>query len=211
MLFWPSTMLFSRKEGLTEDHKFFKWFGPTLGAFALFVAEIVQIAVLALAIILPVRYFLIQPFVVKGASMEPNFYDSEYLIIDELTFHFRNPERGEIVVFRPPQHTDQYYIKRVIGLPGETVEIRNGVITIYNAENPNGFALTETYISEVTEGRDRRTLGPDEYYVMGDNRDASLDSRYFGAVPRDNLVGRVWVRGLPLDRASTFDVPTYSE
>ena len=204
-------MLFSRKEGLTEDHKFFKWFGPTLGAFALFVAEIVQIAVLALAIILPVRYFLIQPFVVKGASMEPNFYDSEYLIIDELTFHFRNPERGEIVVFRPPQHTDQYYIKRVIGLPGETVEIRNGVITIYNAENPNGFALTETYISEVTEGRDRRTLGPDEYYVMGDNRDASLDSRYFGAVPRDNLVGRVWVRGLPLDRATTFDVPTYSE
>lgn len=211
MLFWPSTMLFSRKEGLTEDHKFFKWFGPTLGAFALFVAEIVQIAVLALAIILPVRYFLIQPFVVKGASMEPNFYDSEYLIIDELTFHFRNPERGEIVVFRPPQHTDQYYIKRVIGLPGETVEIRNGVITIYNAENPNGFALTETYISEVTEGRDRRTLGEDEYYVMGDNRDASLDSRYFGAVPRDNLIGRVWVRGLPFDRATTFDVPTYTE
>jgi signal peptidase I len=204
-------MLFSRKEGLPEDHKFFKWFGPTLGAFALFVAEIVQIAVLALAIILPVRYFLIQPFVVKGASMEPNFFDSEYLIIDELTFHFRNPERGEIVVFRPPQHTDQYYIKRVIGLPGETVEIRNGVITIYNAENPNGFALTETYISEVTEGRDRRTLGADEYYVMGDNRDASLDSRYFGAVPRDNLIGRVWVRGLPLDRAATFDVPTYSE
>lgn len=211
MLFWPSTMLFSRKEGLTEDHKFFKWFGPTLGAFALFVAEIVQIAVLALAIILPVRYFLIQPFVVKGASMEPNFYDSEYLIIDELTLHFRNPERGEIVVFRPPQHSDQYYIKRVIGLPGETVEIRNGVITIYNAENPNGFALAETYISEVTEGRDRRTLGTDEYYLMGDNRDASLDSRYFGAVPRDNLIGRVWVRGLPFDRATTFDVPTYSE
>lgn len=188
-----------------------KWFGPTLGAFALFVVEIVQIAVLALAIILPVRYFLIQPFIVKGASMEPNFYDSEYLIIDELTFHFRNPERGEIVVFRPPQHTDQYYIKRVIGLPGETVEIRNGVITIYNNDVPNGFALTESYISEVTEGRDRRTLGPDEYYVMGDNRDASLDSRYFGAVPRENLVGRVWVRGLPIDRATTFAVPTYSE
>lgn len=211
MLFWPSTMLFSRKEGLTEDHKFFKWFGPTLGAFALFVAEIVQIAVLALAIILPVRYFLIQPFVVKGASMEPNFYDSEYLIIDELTFQFRDPERGEIVVFRPPQHSDQYYIKRVIGLPGETVEIRNGVITVYNTDNPNGFALAETYISEVTEGRDRRTLGADEYYLMGDNRDASLDSRYFGAVPRDNLIGRVWVRGLPFDRATTFDVPTYSE
>lgn len=204
-------MLFQQKTGVREDHPFLRWFGPTLGAFALFVAEIVQIAVLALAIILPVRYFLIQPFVVKGASMEPNFYDSEYLIIDELTFRFRNPERGEIVVFRPPQHLDQYYIKRVIGLPGETVEVRNGMITIYNTEFPNGLTLDEPYISEVTEGRDRRTLGEDEYYVLGDNRDASLDSRYFGAVKIDEFIGRVWVRGLPFDRVSTFDIPMYSE
>ncbi len=208
---WRAAMLFSRKQGTTEDHQFMRWFGPTLGAFALFIAEIVQIAVLALAIILPVRYFLIQPFVVKGASMEPNFYDSEYLIIDELTFRFRNPERGEIVVFRPPQHDDQYYIKRVIGLPGETVEVRNGLVTIYNEEYPNGFTLEESYISEITEGRDRRTLGADEYYLLGDNRDASLDSRYFGAVNIDEFIGRVWVRGLPFDRVSTFDIPTYSE
>jgi signal peptidase I len=175
--------------------------------------EIVQIAVLALAIILPVRYFLIQPFIVKGASMEPNFYDNEYLIIDELTFQFRNPERGEIIVFRPPQHTDQYYIKRVIGLPGETVELRNGVITIFNTDVPNGFTIHESYLDpdEDTEGRDRRTLGTDEYYVLGDNRDASLDSRYFGVVTQDDIIGRVWVRGLPFDRASTFAVPSYSE
>ncbi len=204
-------MLFSRKQGSTEDHQFMRWFGPTLGALALFIAEIVQIAVLALAIILPVRYFLIQPFVVKGASMEPNFYDSEYLIIDELSFRFRNPERGEIVVFRPPQRDDQYYIKRVIGLPGETVEVRNGVITVYNEEYPNGFALKESYIREITEGRDRRTLAADEYYLLGDNRDASLDSRYFGAVNIDEFIGRVWVRGLPFDRVSTFDIPEYSE
>ena len=204
-------MLFSRKQGSTEDHQFMRWFGPTLGALALFIAEIVQIAVLALAIILPVRYFLIQPFVVKGASMEPNFYDSEYLIIDELSFRFRNPERGEIVVFRPPQRDDQYYIKRVIGLPGETVEVRNCVITVYNEEYPNGFALKESYIREITEGRDRRTLAADEYYLLGDNRDASLDSRYFGAVNIDEFIGRVWVRGLPFDRVSTFDIPEYSE
>jgi signal peptidase I len=204
-------MLFSRKSKTDGDHVFFRWFGPAIGALAIFCAEIVQIAVLALAIILPVRYFLIQPFVVKGASMEPNFYDSEYLIIDELTFRFRSPERGEIVVFRPPQHHEQYYIKRVIGLPGETVEIRAGVITILNEEHPNGFVLTESYITEVTEGRDRRTLGADEYYVLGDNRDASLDSRYFGSVKIDEFIGRVWVRGLPLDRASTFEIPTYSE
>ena len=205
------TMLFSRKNALPEDHKFMKWFGPSLGAFALFVVEIVQIAVLALAIILPVRYFLIQPFIVKGASMEPNFYDSEYLIIDELTFHFRNPERGEIIVFRPPEHEDQYYIKRIIGLPGETVELRNGEITIYNNDVPNGFVLHESYITQVTEGRDRRVLGAEEYYVMGDHRDASLDSRFFGAVPYDHFIGRVWVRGLPIDRAATFAVPTYTE
>ncbi len=202
-------MFFSRKNTPPEEHKFLEWFGPSLGAFALFVAEIVQIAVLALAIILPVRYFLIQPFIVKGASMEPNFYDSEYLIIDELTFHFRDPERGEIIVFRPPQHDDQYYIKRVIALPGETIEIRNGVITIFNNDIPNGFVLNEAYIAEVTEGRDRKVLGAEEYYVMGDNRDASLDSRYFGAVPRDHFIGRVWVRGFPIDRAATFAVPTY--
>ena len=203
--------MFSRKNEPSQEHTFFKWFGPTLGAFALFVFEILQIAILALSIILLVHYFLIKPFIVKGASMEPNFYDSEYLIIDELTFRFRNPERGEIIVFRPPQHGDQYYIKRIIGLPGETVEIRNGVISIYNNQNPNGFVLTEAYISEVTEGRDRRTLGEDEYYVMGDNRDASLDSRYFGAVSMDKIIGRVWVRGLPFDRISTFDIPTYLE
>jgi len=204
-------MLFSRKNALPEDHQFMKWLGPSLGAFVLFIVEIVQIAVLALAIILPVRYFLIQPFIVKGASMEPNFYESEYLIIDELTFNFRTPERGEIIVFRPPEHEEQYYIKRVIGLPGEKVEIQNGIITIYTLDIPNGFVLNESYINEVTEGRDLRILGEDEYYVMGDNRDESLDSRFFGAVPLDHFIGRVWVRGLPIDRAATFAVPTYSE
>ncbi len=202
-------MLFSRKNALPEDHQFMKWLGPSLGAFVLFIVEIVQIAVLALAIILPVRYFLIQPFIVKGASMEPNFYESEYLIIDELTFNFRTPERGEIIVFRPPEHEEQYYIKRVIGLPGEKIEIRNGIITIYTLDIPNGFVLNESYINEVTEGRDLRILGEDEYYVMGDNRDASLDSRFFGAVPLDHFIGRVWARGLPIDRAATFAVPTY--
>ncbi len=212
------TMLFSKKEGVTKDHAFLRWFGPSLGAFALFVAEIVQIGVLALAIILPVRYFLIQPFIVRGASMQPNFYNNEYLIIDELTFRFRNPERGEIIVFRPPNHAKEYYIKRVIGLPGETIELRNGVITIFNTDNPNGFVLKESYLFEVTEGRDRAVIGLDEYYVMGDNRDASVDSRVFGPISQDSksknygpIIGRVWVRGLPIDKISTFDVPTYSK
>ena len=189
-----------------------RMFGPTLGAVATFILEIVQIAALALAIILPVRYFLVQPFIVKGVSMEPNFEDGQYLIIDELTFRFREPERGEIVVFHPPSSDEkQFYIKRVIGLPGETVEVNDGKVTIYNQDNPNGFTLTEEYLDEYTTGRDKETLGENEYYLMGDNRDASFDSRAFGPVTDDHLIGRVWIRGLPLEKIGSFPVPNYNE
>lgn len=188
----------------------YRVFGATLGAVVLFLTEVVQIVIIAAAIIIPVRYFLIQPFIVKGASMEPNYYDGEYLIIDEVTYRFRDVERGEIVVFRPPNNSSQFYIKRVIGLPGETVEILNGKITISNKEYPNGVNLSEIYIEDYTSGRERITLGLDEYYLLGDNRDASLDSRRFGAVSKDELVGRVWIRGLPLDRIGTIDNPDYN-
>lgn len=203
---------FDRKKGESTPSFMERMLGPTLGAVATFVLEIVQIAALALAIILPVRYFLVQPFIVKGVSMEPNFEDGEYLIIDELTFHFREPERGEIVVFHPPSSDEkQFYIKRVIGLPGETVEVNDGKVTIYNASNPNGFTLTEPYLDSYTTGRDKETLGEGEYYLMGDNRDASFDSRAFGPVPRTNFTGRVWVRGLPLEKMSSFPIPEYQE
>ncbi len=203
---------FRRKTRTSTTSSFVRWFGPTLGAVATFVVEIVQIAALALAIILPVRYFLVQPFVVAGVSMEPNFEDGEYLIIDELSFHFRQPERGEIVVFHPPSGEEkQFYIKRMIGLPGEEVEVNDGKITIYNADNPNGFVLTEDYIDDYTPGRDSETLGEDEYYLMGDNRDASFDSRAFGPVPEENLIGRVWIRGLPLEKIGSFPLPEYNE
>ncbi|MEK7183319.1 MAG: signal peptidase I [Patescibacteria group bacterium] len=203
---------FDRKKGETTTSFMERLFGPTLGAVATFVLEIVQIAALAMAIILPVRYFLVQPFVVAGVSMEPNFEDGEYLIIDELTFHFREPVRGEIVVFHPPSSAEkQFYIKRVIGLPGETVEVNDGKITIYNEAYPNGFMLSEEYIEDNTPGRDSETLAEGEYYLMGDNRDASFDSRAFGPVPFENFIGRVWIRGLPLEKIGSFDVPEYNE
>lgn len=192
------------------------WFGPTVGAVAMFLLEIVQIIAIALAIILPVRYFLIQPFVVKGASMEPNFYDSEYLIIDELSHRFRTPERGEVVVFHPPKNDELYYIKRVIGLPGETVEIKDNTVTIYNDTHPNGIKLDETYIGVVTDGELRKEVPEGHYFLMGDNRIASVDSRMFGTVPlhgdemTGDIIGRVWVRGFPLDRMATFALPTYN-
>ncbi len=175
-----------------------------------FLLEMLQIALIAIAIILPVRYFLVQPFIVKGESMEPNFHENEYLIIDELSYRFRDPGRGEIVVFHPPGNEGQYYIKRVIGLPGETVEIRDGKVTIFNDSHPNGITLDEVYLEDHTEGHQRVTLASNEYYLLGDNRDASLDSRTFGPVPLDHMTGRVWIRGLPLDKAGTLEMPSYN-
>lgn len=187
-------------------------FGPVLGAIVVFVIEVIQIVIISAAIIIPVRYFLIQPFYVKGASMEPNFYDHEYLIIDELSYRLRDPERGEIVVFRYPKDPTQFFIKRVIGLPGETIEVTDGHVVLYNAEHPNGMILEETYLDHVdTEGKKRVTLAANEYLVLGDNRPESLDSRSFGPVDRSLIVGRVWLRGLPLDRATVFETPLYSD
>jgi signal peptidase I len=177
-----------------------------------FLFELLQIAAISLAIIIPVRYFLIQPFYVKGASMEPNFFDHEYLIIDELSFRLRSPERGEIVVFRYPNDPRQFFIKRVVGLPGETVEIAEGVVKIFNDGFPNGFILPEDeYLrSEFTSTNRTMTLKENEYFVLGDNRASSLDSRFFGPVHEDGIVGRVWLRGWPLDRWKIFEKPAYS-
>lgn len=176
-----------------------------------FLFELVQVLVISLAIIIPVRYFLVQPFYVKGASMEPNFFDHEYLIIDELSYRFREPIRGDIVVMRYPNDQKQYFIKRIIGLPGETVEIIGGQVKIFNDANPNGVVLDEkTYLDQdFTQTTRTVTLKSDEYFVMGDNRIASLDSRYFGPVKRNLVIGRVWLRGWPLDRWKVFEHPSY--
>ena len=180
-------------------------------ALGKFLFEMLQIAAIAIAIILPVRYFLVQPFIVRGASMEPNYYENEYLIIDELSYRFRDPARGETVVFHPPGNNEQqYYIKRVIGLPGETVEIRDGKIYIFNDTYLNGHVLDEEYLIESTEGKQRVTLGREEYFLLGDNRDESLDSRAIGPIPFDNITGRVWIRGLPLHKAGMLDLPEYT-
>jgi signal peptidase I len=178
-----------------------------------FLFELLQMAAISLAIIIPVRYFLFQPFYVKGASMEPNFFDHEYLIIDELSYRFRSPERGDIVVFRYPNDPKQFFIKRVIGLPGETVEVANGRVTIFNDKSPNGFLLPEdAYLDQAyTASTQTVTLKSDEYFVLGDNRVVSLDSRYFGPVKASAVIGRAWLRGWPLDRWKIFRAPAYTD
>ena len=159
--------------------------------------EVVKVVLISLAIILPVRMFLIQPFYVEGASMEPSFYDKEYLIINEITYRFNEPQRGEVIVFKYPKNPRQYYIKRIIGLPGETIEIRDGQVYI------NNEILGEEYI-ELLSSDNRKTV------VLGDNRNNSSDSRLFGPLKGKYIIGKVWFRGWPLERISTFNLPEYN-
>ena len=183
-----------------------------------FFSEMVKVFLLAAVIIIPIRVFLFQPFFVQGLSMVPNFHDGEYLIVNEFGYKktdvgaagydlftvdpFRELVRQEPVVFRSLQNDGQYLIKRVIGLPGETVKIERSKVMIANAVHPEGFVLDESeYLADtvVTEGYGMKTitLGPDEYFVLGDNRTASRDSRFFGPVGKDMIIGRVLFRAWP--------------
>lgn len=176
--------------------------------------ELLKIVVISLVIIIPIRYFLIQPFYVKGASMEPNFYDHEYLIIDEISYRFNDPVRGDIIVFRYPRNPQEYFIKRLIALPGESVQIKDGQVIIYNEGSPDGKVLEEKYLSDdlKTYGMtdEKVDLGDNEYFVLGDNRNSSKDSRSFGPVNESYLTGRVLFRGWPFDRITLFEAPVYS-
>lgn len=196
----------------TPDSQPGKDIRQALRGFGAYLVELVRVVTISLAIILPIRYFLIQPFYVKGASMEPNFFDHEYLVIDELSYRLREPARGDIVVFRYPRNPRQFFIKRVVGIPGETVVVSGGKTKIINEEHPGGVFLDESgYLAEsvTTAGEKLVKLGADEYYLLGDNRTQSLDSRIFGPVKREFIVGRVWVRGWPLDKIGTFPSPDY--
>lgn len=176
-----------------------------------FIWETLKVIIISLVIIIPVRYFLIQPFYVKGASMEPNFYDQEYLIIDEISYRFSEPSRGDVVVFHYPYDRTQYFIKRIIGLPNETIRLSNNKINIINNQYPDGFTLDEGfYLPEIiTQGSVDVVLGDNEYYIMGDNRSSSLDSRSFGPIQKTDIIGRTWIRGWPFNRIGIFNDPVY--
>lgn len=173
--------------------------------FGLFVFEIAKVVLISLAIILPIRMFLVQPFYVEGASMEPNFYQNEYLIINEIAYRFEEPSRGEVIIFKNPKNTKNYFIKRVIGLPGETVEVQSGKVFV------NGQELDEPYIKNFsTQSYEAQTLSDTEYFFLGDNRINSYDSRTFGPVDRKYVIGKVWFRGWPIDRIDSFNLPEYN-
>jgi signal peptidase I len=165
-----------------------------------FFVELVKFALLALVIVLPFRFFIAQPFIVSGASMSPTFETGQYLVIDRLSYRFGEPERGDVVIFRFPNNPSKFFIKRVIGLPGEIVRIQNGSVSIVNPTTGDSRLLDEAYLGEdiaTRSGTATVLLGGNEYFVMGDNRGASSDSRDWGPVPQENIVGRAYLRLLP--------------
>lgn len=168
------------------------------------IREWVQVIVVALIVALPIRFFIAEPFIVNGASMDPTFSTGQFLIVDRVSYRFENPNRGDVIVFEYPNNPNIYYIKRIIGLPGETVSINNGKVSITNTENPSGFQLTEPYveISHLSSDSSRVILGATEYFVMGDNRAQSSDSRVWGPLDKHFIIGRPIVRLLPVTSVS---------
>jgi signal peptidase I len=185
--------------------------------------EMVRVFLLAVIIIIPVRVFLFQPFFVQGSSMEPNFKDGEYLVINEFGYKqtdvgfgghsffqvqpFQELERQAPVVFRFPKNEEEFFIKRVIGLPGEAVEIKQGRVVIYNSLYPQGYILDESaYLGPevLTKDMPRMEIGLNQYVLMGDNRMFSYDSRAFGPVGKEKIIGTVLLRAWPAERFSLY-------
>ncbi|MDE2099735.1 MAG: signal peptidase I [Patescibacteria group bacterium] len=171
--------------------------------YLLDVWEVLETLIVAFVSILLIYEFVAQPFKVEGVSMQPNFQNGDYLLVDELTYRFQNPERGQVIVFHNPQDVKEYYIKRIIGLPGDTVTIENNQVYV------NGKLLSESYLPPglPTPGNETVVLkkSPAQYFVMGDNRILSYDSRYWGPVDRNLIVGVVRLRFWPLDELKFFN------
>jgi len=165
-----------------------------------FFLDILEVVVFAVAIFLFVYLLIVQPHKIKGTSMEPNFPSGEYLLTDKVSYRFREPKRGEIIVFMAPTSNSDEFIKRIIALPGETIMIENESIYI------NGQLLNEPYLSynintlpgNFLQENDAMTIPFNNYFVMGDNRPFSSDSRSWGYVPKENITGRAWFIYWPL-------------
>lgn len=159
--------------------------------------ETVRYAIIAAAIIIPIRMFIAQPFVVSGNSMFPTFKNGEYLIVNEATKYVGEYYRGDVVIIQYPNDPSKYFIKRIIGLPGETVTVSNGVVSITSASQQSPYILNEPYVKNIKEDNSIRTLSNEEYFVMGDNRAQSSDSRVWGPVPSALMDGKAFLRLFP--------------
>lgn len=167
--------------------------------------ELLKIVFFAIIIVVPIRLFIAQPFVVSGASMEPSFETREYLIIDQLSYRLEKPGRGDVIIFRFPLDPSKFFIKRIIGLPGETVILEGKTVTVRNGEHSEGMRLNETYLAPENLDDNFLTIRLDEkeYFVLGDNRKESSDSRVWGTVDEKYIIGRAFVRLFPVTH---FDI-----
>lgn len=180
----------------------------SLGAFIL---DILQIVVFAVAIFLFVYLLILQPHKIHGKSMFPNFDDGEFLLTDKISYRFNKPARGDVIVFKSPDGKDEY-IKRIIGIPSETIKVQDGKVYI------NGKEIVESYLSEdqytnagrFAENGKEFKIPEDSYFVMGDNRDHSLDSRAFGFIEREKIVGKAWFVYWPPNKSGLISVYEYS-
>jgi signal peptidase I len=162
--------------------------------------ELIKFALIAIVIIVPIRLFIARPFVVSGDSMVPTFLDGQYLIVDQLSYKLEKPQRGDVIIFKYPLDQTKYFIKRVIGLPNETISSQNGIITISDKKNPQGIVLKEPYLVNKSADSWSHSTGDNEYFVMGDNRPWSSDSRAWGNLNESYIVGRPLIRVLPINQ-----------
>lgn len=188
--------------------------------FSYFLWDLIKTGVIVFVIAFCLRFFVVQPFIVDGESMMPNFVNNEYLLAERISFILHHdPARGDVIIFHYPNNPSVSYIKRVIGLPGETVKIADNKVTIVNSQNPTGVVLNETYLAAGTitntnvanSGTFTKTLGANEFFVLGDNRQHSSDSREWGILPRSNIIGRAWLTLLPVSRFGLHGHVTYSD
>jgi signal peptidase I len=185
--------------------------GRFLGAAGRFIFEVAKVVLVALAIIIPIRVFVIQPFQVNGESMAPNFSDRDYLVVDEISYRFREPQRGEVIIFRFPRDRSQFFIKRIIGLPGETVRIKEEGVFIVRNGNEEKLDESPYLDPPIHTGQVQEVvLAENEYFMLGDNRGASSDSRSWGPIVSDDIIGRAWIRAWPFDSARSIPIPSYN-
>ena len=189
---------------------------PVKEFFAFFL-DLLKTGVIIFVVAFAVRYFAIQPFIVDGESMMPNYVNNEYLLAEKVSYLFGGPKRGDTVVFKYPRNPNINYIKRIIGLPGETVKIKDGKVIIINSDYPAGIILSESYLSSNINTNTNRNneeltqiIGRDEYFVMGDNRPHSSDSREWGVLPKQNIAGRAWLTLMPLNKFSVHHHVNYN-
>ena len=176
------------------------------------VFDFLQGIVVILAMLVMVYLFIMSPQEINGSSMEPDFHNSEYILTNKVMYKFREPKRGDVIIFKSWSNKDVDYIKRIIGLPGDTVELQNNALYVNNQKLNEPYLAPDVIIfggSFLKEG-EPIVVPPDMYFVCGDNRPHSSDSREFGPVAKDDIIGEAVLRYWPFSQFGIIPHPTYN-